>query len=97
MIYMAVITDINEIQCSSKKCRAIAEYLSKDLPYQLSPDDVFVTAGCAQAIDIVITALARPDANILLPRPGFPMYEARCTFNHVEMRHFDLIQLYYYC
>jgi tyrosine aminotransferase len=71
--------------------RAVAEYLSKDLPYQLSPDDVFLTAGCSQAIDIVITALARPDANILLPRPGFPMYEARCTFNRVEMRHFDLI------
>ncbi|XP_078176734.1 nicotianamine aminotransferase 1-like [Carex rostrata] len=70
---------------------AIAEYLSKDLPYQLSHDDVFVTAGCAQAIEIVITALARPDANILLPRPGFPMYEARCTFSNLEMRHFDLI------
>ncbi|KAJ4770238.1 Tyrosine aminotransferase [Rhynchospora pubera] len=69
----------------------VAEYLSKDLPYKLSPDDVFLTAGCTQAIDIVVSALARPDANILLPRPGFPMYEARCTYTNLEMRHFDLI------
>ncbi|KAJ3686125.1 hypothetical protein LUZ61_015289 [Rhynchospora tenuis] len=71
--------------------RAVAEYLSKDIPYKLSPDDVFLTVGCAQAIDIVIAALARPDANILLPRPGYPMYEARCTFYNVEMRRFDLL------
>ncbi|KAJ4788727.1 Tyrosine aminotransferase [Rhynchospora pubera] len=71
--------------------RVVAEYLSKDLPYKLSPDDVFLTAGCTQAIDIVVSALARPDANILLPRPGFPMYEARCTYTNLEMRHFDLI------
>ncbi|KAJ4788728.1 Tyrosine aminotransferase [Rhynchospora pubera] len=71
--------------------RAVAEYLSKDLPYKLSPDDVFLTAGCAQAIDILVSALARPNANILLPRPGFPMYEARCTYTNLEMRHFDLI------
>ncbi|KAJ1690770.1 hypothetical protein LUZ63_014925 [Rhynchospora breviuscula] len=69
----------------------VAEYLSKDLPYKLCPDDVFLTAGCSQAIDIVVSALARSDANILLPRPGFPMYEARCMYNNVEMRHFDLI------
>ncbi|KAJ4781818.1 Tyrosine aminotransferase [Rhynchospora pubera] len=71
--------------------RAVAEYLSKDIPYKLSSDDIFLTAGCAQAIDIVIAALARPDANILLPRPGFPLYEARCTLYNVEMRRFDLI------
>ncbi|KAJ4734654.1 Tyrosine aminotransferase [Rhynchospora pubera] len=71
--------------------QAVAHYLSKDLPYKLSPDDVFLTAGCSQAIDIVISALSRPGANVLLPRPGFPMYEARCIYNNVEMRHFDLI------
>ncbi|KAJ4781814.1 Tyrosine aminotransferase [Rhynchospora pubera] len=69
----------------------VAEYLSKDLPYKLCPDDIFLTAGCSQAIDIIVSALARPDANILLPRPGFPMFEARCMYNNVEMRHFDLI------
>ncbi|XP_019414187.1 PREDICTED: probable aminotransferase TAT2 [Lupinus angustifolius] len=70
---------------------AIAEYLSRDLPYQLSSDDVFITCGCTQAIDVSIAMLARPGANILLPRPGFPLYELSAAFRHVEVRHYDLL------
>ncbi|KAJ7948347.1 Tyrosine aminotransferase [Quillaja saponaria] len=71
--------------------RAIAKHLSSDLPYQLTPDDVFLTGGCTQAIEIIISALARPGANILLPRPGYPQYEARAACSGLEVRHFDLI------
>ncbi|OWM88636.1 probable aminotransferase TAT2 [Punica granatum] len=71
--------------------RAIAEYLSNDLPYKLSPDDVFITSGCTQAIDVVLSLLARPGANILLPRPGFPIYNLSASFRHLEVRHFDLL------
>lgn len=70
---------------------AVAEYLSKDLPYKLSADDVFLTIGCTQALEAVVTVLARPGANILLPRPGFPYYEARASYSGLEVRHFDLI------
>ncbi|KAK1324740.1 Nicotianamine aminotransferase B [Acorus calamus] len=71
--------------------RAIAEYLSHDLPCELSPDDVYLTSGCTQAIELVLSVLARPGANILLPRPGFPFYEARTAFSGLEARHFDLL------
>lgn len=70
---------------------AVAEYLSKDLPYKVSPDDVFLTIGCTQALEATVSVLARPGANILLPRPGFPYYEARAHFSGLEFRHFDLI------
>ncbi|XP_057953145.1 nicotianamine aminotransferase 1-like [Malania oleifera] len=70
---------------------AIAEYLSRDLAYKLSPDDIYVTTGCTQAIEVVLAVLASPGANILLPRPGFPYYEARTAYNNLEVRHFDLI------
>uniref|UniRef100_A0A5B6Z5S0 Putative aminotransferase TAT2 n=1 Tax=Davidia involucrata TaxID=16924 RepID=A0A5B6Z5S0_DAVIN len=69
----------------------IAEYLSRNLPYKLSPDDIYVTAGCTQAIDVALSILARPGANILLPRPGFPIYELCSGFRHLEVRHFDLL------
>lgn len=71
--------------------RSIAEYLSRDYPYKLSPNDVHVTAGAKQAIDVLIRALAVPGANILLPRPGYPSYEALATFSGLEMRHYDLL------
>ncbi|XP_031394447.1 nicotianamine aminotransferase 1-like isoform X1 [Punica granatum] len=71
--------------------RGVAEYLSKDLPYALSPDDVFLTVGCIQAIEVIISVLARPSANILLPRPGFFHYETCASSSNLEMRHFDLL------
>ncbi|XP_078169691.1 nicotianamine aminotransferase 1-like isoform X1 [Carex rostrata] len=70
---------------------AIAEYMSRDLPYALSPDDIYMTNGCSQAIEIITSVLARPGANILLPRPGYLFYEARAVFNRVEARYFDLV------
>lgn len=71
--------------------RAIAEYLSRDLPYKLTSDDVFITSGCTQAIDVALAMVARPGANILLPRPGFPIYELCAAFRNLEVRHFDLL------
>ncbi|KAL5571118.1 hypothetical protein UlMin_020715 [Ulmus minor] len=71
--------------------RAIAEYLSSDLPYNLSPDDVYITLGCVQAIEVMLSALARPGANILLPKPGFPYYECRAACSNLEVRHYDLL------
>ncbi|RDX62669.1 putative aminotransferase TAT2, partial [Mucuna pruriens] len=70
---------------------AIAEYLSGDLPYQLSSDDVFITCGCTQAIDVSVAVLTRPAANILLPRPGYPVYELCATLRGVEVRYYDLL------
>ncbi|XP_071691332.1 probable aminotransferase TAT2 [Rutidosis leptorrhynchoides] len=71
--------------------RAVAEYLSQDLPNKLSPDDVFMTAGCTQAIQTIITVLADANTNILLPKPGFPYYEAFAKSRQVEIRHFNLL------
>ncbi|KAI7741596.1 hypothetical protein M8C21_032138 [Ambrosia artemisiifolia] len=70
---------------------AIAEYLSKDLPYKIENDDVFLTAGGNHAIEILLTVLGRPGANILFPRPNYPVYEARVRFSPLEVRHFDLL------
>lgn len=69
----------------------MAEHLSIDLPYKLSEEDIFLTAGANHAIEIILSVLARPGANILFPRPGYPLYEARASFSNLEVRHFNLL------
>ncbi|RDX91160.1 putative aminotransferase TAT2, partial [Mucuna pruriens] len=71
--------------------RAVADHLSSHLPHKLSAENVFLTLGGTQAIDIILPSLARPGANILLPRPGYPHYELRATRCPLEVRHFDLL------
>ena len=39
----------------------------------------------------MISVLAQPGSNILLPKPGFPLYESRTMFSNLEARHFNLI------
>ena len=44
---------------------------------ELAAGDVILTADCNHAIEIMMAVLASPRANVLLPRPGYPTYEAR--------------------
>lgn len=65
--------------------------MSRDLPHTLLEDDVYITSGASQAIELLLTVLARPGANILLPRPVFPLYKARAELVGIEVRQFDLL------
>jgi len=38
--------------------------------------DIFVTTGASEAIDICLTALANNGENVLTPTPGYPLYTA---------------------
>ncbi|VVA99893.1 unnamed protein product [Arabis nemorensis] len=40
---------------------------------------------------IVFESLARPNANILLPRPDSPHYDARAIYSGLEIRKLDLL------
>lgn len=53
---------------------------------------MYITGGCNQAIEIVIDSLAGNSlANILLPRPGYPHYDARALYSCLEIRKYDLL------
>src|SRR5581483_2821336 len=41
-----------------------------------SIQDVFVTAGVSESVDICLTALLNPDEDILTPCPDYPLYSA---------------------
>eukprot|EP00439_Symbiodinium_sp_Y106_P052070 s1657_g6.t4 len=53
-------------------------------------EDVFMTLGCSEALSHCIAALAAP-GNMLLPRPGFPLYSVLCEYHGVEVRYYDLL------
>src|SRR5919197_5381668 len=38
--------------------------------------DVFITDGVSEAVDICLTALLNPGDDLLVPRPGYPLYSA---------------------
>ncbi|WOL03339.1 putative aminotransferase TAT2 isoform X2 [Canna indica] len=70
--------------------RAVAEYLSKGVEHGIREDHVFLMGGGTQGIHVCLTVLASPGSNILLPRPGFPPYEAACELVGIEPRYYDL-------
>ena len=57
----------------------------------LSRDDVFVTVGCSEALEHCIAVLAAPGSNVLLPSPGFPLYETICQRHGVICRFYSLL------
>ncbi|XP_073100279.1 nicotianamine aminotransferase 1 isoform X2 [Elaeis guineensis] len=70
---------------------AVAEYLSRDVKHGIREGDVYLTVGGTQALQVCLTVLASPGANLLLPRPGFAPYEAACEIYGIEAR-FYLLQ-----
>lgn len=68
---------------------AIAErYSTKRSP--LTADDIFLTSGTSGALELVLGALANEGDNILLPRPGFPLFRTLAENLGIECRFYQL-------
>lgn len=73
-------------------CRAaVAEYFTVKGRPPLKPTEVFMTLGCSEALSHCIAALAINGGNILLPQPGFCLYQVLCDYHGVEARYYDLL------
>lgn len=76
-IYKAMLDNQNGYSPSSGTKQAVAaierEAHSKGIHNVL---DIFVTTGASEAIEICMTALINPGENILIPEPGYPLYNA---------------------
>jgi alanine-synthesizing transaminase len=55
---------------------AVARALNAQGHSRVTPDDVVLTAGASEAIDLTLTALLEPGDEVLLPAPGYPLYNA---------------------
>lgn len=76
-IYKAMLDNQNGYSPSSGTKQAVAaiegEAHRKGIHNVL---DIFVTTGASEAIEICMTALINPGENILIPEPGYPLYNA---------------------
>jgi len=52
--------------------------------------DVFVTSGASEAVDICLTALVNPGENVLTPSPDYPLYSAVLTKLGIPVTTYDL-------
>ena len=78
--------------CGVKEAReAVARTHSVGGRAPITGDDVLLTCGCSQAIDMAISVLANPGQhNILLPKPGFSLYQTLCKSKGIETRYYSL-------
>lgn len=54
-------------------------------------ENVYICSGCSGALDIAITALINEGENILIPKPGFSLYQTLSDSKGIEVRHYNLI------
>lgn len=53
--------------------------------------DVVLTSGCSQALEFCINVLSNPGQNVLIPRPGFPLYRTIAEGIGVKVKYYDLL------
>lgn len=56
-----------------------------------SLQDVILTSGCSQAIDLAISVLCNPGDNILVPCPGFSLYKTLAVSMGIEVKLYNLL------
>ncbi len=69
---------------------AIARHVARLGIPGVTPDEVVVTTGVSEAIDLALTALLDPGDSVLLPSPGYPLYNAVAAKIGAEVVSYDL-------
>lgn len=77
--------------CGTPEARAaIAKYHS--VPgVDIVPDDVIVANGCSGALELALTALLDEGSVLLVPKPGFPLYQVIAESHGASVEHYDLL------
>jgi aspartate/methionine/tyrosine aminotransferase len=60
--------------------RAVARYISETRRLNVDPEQVIITPGGKPVIFFTVLALVEPGDEVILPDPGFPIYESAVSF-----------------
>jgi tyrosine aminotransferase len=69
---------------------ALAKFVSTPESH-VDADDITLTSGCSHALQLAIEAIAGPGKNILVPKPGFPLYVTLMRPHDIEERYYNLL------
>jgi tyrosine aminotransferase len=58
--------------------------------HRIAADNVIVTNGCSGALDLALTALLDPGTALLVPEPGFPLYQVIAESQGASIVHYRL-------
>lgn len=70
--------------------QAIARTASRNRFNDVSAENIVITTGCSEGVDIVMNTLLNPGENLLMPRPSYPLYEAVANKIGAESIFYDL-------
>lgn len=70
---------------------AIAQRYSLPDSAPLTPDDVLLTSGVSGALELALGAVANAGDNVLVPKPGFPLFKTMLDCFGVEARYYAVL------
>jgi tyrosine aminotransferase len=71
---------------------AIGHYSSRE-GFPVDEDDVVIASGCSGAVELVISAMVDEGDNILVPSPGFPLYQVIAESLGGSVKNYPLLPL----
>lgn len=69
--------------------KAVAERFSSP-GAEITAEDVVIACGCSGALDLAITALCNAGETLLVPRPGFALYQTLAESKGICVEYYDL-------
>ncbi len=98
--YPRLLGTYSTIQGDLELRSSLADHLTSKERFYLSPDEVLITSGAQQAIDVISRALVKPGDRVLIERPTYgPAMEifrkqgARLVFTDIHPEGYDLEQI----
>lgn len=76
--------------CGSNEARAAIAKSCTTLAVAVSPDDVVIANGCSGALELALTTILDEGSILLVPRPGFPLYQVIAESHGATVLHYNL-------
>lgn len=77
---------------SAEARAAVAEYHERWDGVMYGVDDITLSHGAGQALEVIFASLVSPHSNVLLPRPGFHQYETLLANIGAECRFYNCVE-----